>query len=650
MTERGSPTSTLASHAAKRGRSRDARSVPGLLACSALLGCATLLGGCESVPRVDLSKGDFARGRDALARSLSDDRSSRNYMLSRLSLGILHLADGYPRSAEIVLNETFDVLRTQGINADKTVASIVFSEGVRFWKGEPFEQALAFHYVAVQKAMMGEWDNARAAASSSLFLLQDFGVNERGESLSTLEIAQRAVQAQEDGDPTYLDKGYQPIRTDFALGYVMTGLANQALGRIDEANDNYARSIEVAPSIEPVVASLRAGGFNTVLVVDAGEGPAKRQYGPHGSLARFEPVSPSRNEPLAVEIDSQARPELEHSSAPWPVVEDVNRMARDHKWNNMEDVRQAKATVGTALLATGIALAASGGNDDDGGTRQVVGLALAGLGGLMMAGAGADTRHCEVLPQRTYLIPLSLPPEPSIVRLFPGRGSPRQNDAGQSQARFPAIVLRDLSGPRPGEPIQLRYVRLASGRSAPAWALSERLFYANDFTAERVPGDELPFILGGSCVRRPSPETMRRYHEAGFLLDMTSNDLANLYRDEGIQLDYGEAPGVGRSGETSEEAAREAYMADTHVLEGGRSLIPPLPGSAGYQRLFCQRHRPYEARSDRVRELARQLRPRADPSEPESSERDRRRPRRGLFGKLLSHQEARTEQHLERNP
>ncbi len=38
-----------------------------------------------------------------------------------------------------------------------------------------------------------------------------------------------------------------------------------------------------------------------------------------------------------------------------------------------------------------------------------------------------------------------------------------------------------------------------------------------------------------------------------------------------------------------------------HVLEGGKSMVPPLPGSAGYQRLFGEAHPPYRPVSDALK-------------------------------------------------
>lgn len=540
-----------------------------------------VLPACSSLPRVNVESGEYGRAREVLRGSLPSDRSDRNYMLARLSVGILDLADGKPEIAEDVFNETFDVLRTQGINADKTVASAVFTEGVRFWKGEPFEQAMAFHYIAVQKAMQGEWDNARAASNSSLFLLKDFGENERtGKRYSTLEIAQKAEQIDQrkgkgKGDD-FIDRGYQPVRTDFALGYIMAGVSSLALGREDEARDNFTRALEVDAGLQPLIDRLKPGTFNTLLVVDAGRGPQKVQTGPYGALSAFQPIW--RSDRAGLSVSTRGPADDAADSGTWPVVADINQMSQDHKWNNMEDVRLAKGTLGAALLAGGVILASDDDNGKDNSSTQAAGLILAGVGAYLLATSGADTRYCEMLPQRTYVVPLMIDAPNTTVRL----------DAGGNRG---GMVLTGLAPPPPNNPIALRFVRLNFGPGAPQWALAGRVLYANDRTGPSgADGDALPYILGGTCVRTPSEEVLSYYQAAGNLTDFTLADLRELYRLEGIALTRTD-PGFG----------------GRHVLEGGVSLATPLEGTAGFARLFCQPHRAYRPNSERVEQLAEQF-------------------------------------------
>ncbi len=143
-----------------------------------LFGALFFLTGCQKpmrTPTAALGRGDYTQPRVNIYDDMQPKRSDRAYLLDRMRVGVLTLADGYPRSAQTIFEEVYDVLRTRGINKDKTVASVVLNEDVKIWKGEPFEQALALAYYAMVQAELGSWDNARAAANGSLFRLRDFG-------------------------------------------------------------------------------------------------------------------------------------------------------------------------------------------------------------------------------------------------------------------------------------------------------------------------------------------------------------------------------------------------------------------------------------------------------------------------------------------
>lgn len=541
--------------------------------------CVVALAGCSSAPdrrlRPLVTRGEYARAAARIESTMTDKRADRNFLLDRMSLGILRLADGYPQAAEAPLLEVFDTLRTQGINDDKTVAAAVFGEeGVIFWKGEPFEQALAFTYIAIQRAQNDQWDNSRAAAGSSLFLLKDFGENERGGRKSTRDIAEEAVRREQaDRDSDYLDKGYTPVPTNFALGHLMAGIANIALAegspdREAEARDHFREAFTIEHALRPIADALVARQANAVFIVDYGLGPRKTRYGPDGALARFAPVTSSDSRPLHVYLNDKP-------PAAFPIACDVNLMAADHMWNNFEDVRQARSAIGQAMILGGVVTTASSGGD----TGGWIGLGLI-LGGLLTrAGAQADIRHCETLPQRTYIATLWLPPGESTVSFEV------PDDSG---AR---LTLPGITPPDPLQPLKMFYVRLPAQDIPQDWAISGTPHYAGDEAGRGVDGDELPYILGGRCVRRPSARALKRYHEAGYLTDLTSADLEDLYRREGIDI--------------SDRAPRGHE--GMHLLEGGRWLGAPRPGSTGFARVFCRQHAPYQPRSQIVADLAREL-------------------------------------------
>ncbi len=608
-----------------------------LVAATAAAGCAKPN---DRLVLRQVEAGEYGQAREALSGRLDENRTSRGFLYERMMLGLVCLADGLPAAAEPTFDEIYETLRTQGINADKTVASVVLNERIKFWKGEPFEQALLFVYVAIQKAMMNEWDNARAAAANSLFLLKDFGSDPSGLSKTTEQIARDAVAHEQDPSPKkprktkkqgnqgedYLDEGYEAAETTFVLGYLMSGVANAVLGRegdpdrVKEADEQFDKAAQIAErmhrreqedlrairrglgelrgpdadeaaarraadgreaslsqervlesaagDIAALVKRLKSGRFNTIFIVDYGLGPTKEAYGMDGAFSRFvQRCGWTGREPLSAAVDD--RPPLSV-----PAACDLNAMARDHRWNNMEDVRRAKSYLGTALLAAGAGVAASG-RDEYG-----VGAGMMLMGMAMKASARADTRHCLILPQRVYLVPLNISRPRSTVTL----------QVGQDAAS--RMVLPGIDPPTGPSRVQLRYVRLTPTRLPADWATGGRILYANDQHGGRVAGDDLPFILGGRCVRLPTSEVLSHYQQAGRLMDLTLADLQNLYREEGIELEPQSAGGLpGR-----------------HVLEGGDSLVSPLAGTAGFVRLFCREHAPRRPRSAAVRTLMKRVR------------------------------------------
>jgi hypothetical protein len=287
-------------------------------------------------------------------------------------------------------------------------------------------------------------------------------------------------------------------------------------------------------------------------------------------IADFDPCLESTPSPLIVRIG-------DGPAITVPIACDVNRMAGDHRWKAFEGARRAKSYIGTAMVAAGAGVAAYGVQRDNGGAA-IAGLVIAAAGAYMKAQAHADTRYCEVMPQRYYVVALKANGRDPIHLEVDG-------------APHSALKLVGLGEPSSAT-AQFRYVRLVSAApAAPAWATSGRVLYASDW--EPAAGVvKLPYILGGDDVRFPSEEALSEFQSQGFLQGMSLSELQDLYRAEGIAVepDVSRVPGL-------------------HVLEGGKCLLPPMPGTTGFARLFGQQHPPYRPSSKLVRELASQLKP-----------------------------------------
>lgn len=542
---------------------------------SPLLAVLLLLPACAA-PRDDeaiiemIRRADYGAARARLIETAPSNPNDRGYMLDRAAFIPLAVADGVPGASHRTAERVYEFLRTQGLNDDKTIGSFVFGEGqTRIWKGDPFEQAMMFHFIGMLDGLRGDWGNLRAAEAESLFLLRDFsrvtgGARTRAAQRDALLRAAPPPGAA--GEPDSIGVAYEPSASDFELGYAMKAIACRELGEPNELNESVDRLVQVAPRLRDFGELIRSATYNTVLVVDAGIGPEKIATGPDGVYADWRARSRSDEAPLAVRVGE--------SSSEFPVVTDINRLADDLRWNNLEDLRKAKSAIGTGLLIGGTAVAAS--SDDSAARYAGLGAAVAGL--LLKATARADTRHCLALPQRVYIALLDLRGAPAVIEL---------QIAGRPESR---LVLPAVP-PGPDRGLVLRAARLPE--RAGAWASAGVVRYGNDASGAiaRDGREALPWILGGRDVRTPSESVLADYRRAGLPGAISLNDLIGLYKAEGISIEgvTGDAP-IG-----------------PHILEGGAWLYTPLPGSTGFARLYAREWPHYTPRSARVRELASSL-------------------------------------------
>lgn len=543
------------------------------LVCLLLMaGLLTALSACTQGYHADarllnlVSRAEFGQARGILTTQTPEPTHHRNDLLVLTKQGMLAMADGIPDAADRFYEPVFDILRTQGLNDDRTTDSIFVSEeGVRIWKGEPFEQAMTLAAMAENDAMRSDWGNMRASILNAMFHLRDYS-------------KVPSVHAN-NPDETI---GYVPVETNFALGYLLEAIAALELHRTADAGDALAAALAIDPTLQPVVETLQHGQYDTILIVDAGLGPRREAIGNAGTAIAYVPRSPSDSAPLGVTIGNAAS--TDDPDAPiwhWPVACDVNEMALDARWQSLQSIRQFKAGLGQAMQLGGLILASTGdtqGGDDD-LARLGAGLSLVALGAIAENNARADTRHNELLPQRVYIAPITLgqyvgPVQVSVL-----------NHPGWHMTLF------GLEHRRPGEHL-VRYVRLPTREVS--WAHAPAILYGNDISGP-IDHPTLPFILGGLDGRTlDGPYTqsiMHDYELAGLPVDITFEDMQDLYRQEGI----------------TQYPLDDQRLVTGHVFEGGHSLYTPYAGTTGYTRLVAHRHRPYEPHSSALNELRQRI-------------------------------------------
>lgn len=443
-----------------------------------LLACCTLVG-CQSGYSADpaaamLARGDTSRARVDLALRADDPKAGRERLLYEVQAMHAALLDGLPESASRRVEYVYDTLRTQGLNANNSPDLFLVNEqGVRFWKGEPYEQAVALSLVSIADMMTGRWGNARAAAIESL----------------------QRLNADDDSR-----------KTEFLLGRLLAGVANRQMGRAQEAAEHFDAARAASDRVRALADELERGSYDALLVIAAGRSPARTAAGGDGTEVVFRDRSPSDAKGLRV---SDAK-----GSALWPWTTDLNAMARDHRWTGLDAGRRSKAAAGNVLTAGGIAVAAS----SDESAAQIAGAGAALIGLIAKSNARADTRYDDLLPQRFYLVPIKLGLEPPTLQIE-SSGS-RLRPLGLRPSQDGSLAVRLLRWPE---------------ASATGWADSGRLFYATDVTGP-LQAPTLPWVLGGRCVRTPTRALMAEYYRAGLPDSVSYEDLIELYRAERIDL------------------------------------------------------------------------------------------------------------------
>lgn len=497
-----------------------------------------------------VSRAEFGRARGVLATQ-AEPNNTRTDLLNATKRGMMALADGLPDAADRDFAFVFETLRTQGLNDDRTTESIfVNEEGVRIWKGEPFEQAMAYTAIALADGSRGDWGNVRASAENALFHLRDYTETD---SENTDEIE------------------YESIASDFALGYLLKGIAALEMSRREEAEEALAGAVKADATLASVRDVLLGGRYDTILVVDYGLGPRREAVGSGGVAVRYSPRTRSDNAMVSVTVAS--------STERFPQVCDVNAMSRDARWQSRESIRRFKQGFGDVMLAGGLVLASTGGTGgDDDIARLAAGAGMMLLGAIAQSNSRADTRHNELLPQRVYVVPFTLGGYEGPVRVQV------DNHPGS------LMTLHGLHIREPGETV-LRYVRLPIDRVD--WATADTILYANDATG-KLDQPTLPWIMGGRDARFPTQDVARDAEAAGLqtasatdpIID-TLGEIRELYRAEGITL----------------FAPDDTRLVTGHMFEGGHSLYTPLPGTTGFTRLFARVQSPYRPETDQLREF-----------------------------------------------
>jgi tetratricopeptide (TPR) repeat protein len=374
-----------------------------LLKVIAAVAATCLLGlgaGCNSTPQhvqeavVLYNVSDYA----GAAKLLKPDTLKKNesFVLNNCRYGSCVLAAGDLAGAQQAFLAAYEVIN--GVNTNnggRTLGATLVFEGVKVWKGEPFERAMAHYYLGLTYLILGDYDNARAAFRNSLFKLREYATDDKKQP----EASQ-----------------YKEFESKFALGYFGLGFCYLRQGNAQAAADNFKQAAVLRPELAPAIAEVQKPETNVLIFVDYGQGPIRAGKGWYNEESAFGPTPQEVGPILAAGAMLDGQP----VTGPYHYdMLDTLAMAQDQKWQDIDTIRKTKAVIGTGAMAGGAGLAAYGAE------RHDTGLALAGVG-VALAGAAlaassqADLRYWEMLPRTVYVLPLHATPGDHVFQVQVG--------------------------------------------------------------------------------------------------------------------------------------------------------------------------------------------------------------------------------------
>ena len=383
------------------------------------------LAGCDTTPRnqreaiIEYQTGDYSVSAQMLKANIA--KKDENFVLNNVRFGSAAIASGDLPGAEESFMAAYEVMNGVKTNdGGRTMGAAMVYEGIKVWKGEPFERAMAHYYLGMIFLLKNDYNNARAAFQNSLFKVREYA------SKDDLE-------------------HYKEAESNFALGYFGVGFCDLRMGKIDLAQANFKKCVEIDPGLAQLCNDVQKPSMNTLIFVDAGMGPHKEGKGWYNEESAFGPTPAEVGPipPVFVTCDGGA---VNDPKIPYATV-DTLAMAQQQHWQDIDTLKKVKAVLGTGMMAAGTGMAAYGAHEHNEGMMWA-GLGTAVAGALVSASSTSDLRSWEMLPRTVYIVPAAIPPGQHTIMV----------QAGGSQSAPLQTVVRPKAPAQPSDNVY--YFRL----------------------------------------------------------------------------------------------------------------------------------------------------------------------------------------------
>lgn len=303
-----------------------------------------------------------------------------NECLNHMRIGLKALKKGDKQLALPAFDNALLTIESFFVNTEgaQKARSLWYEEGMKDFKGEPYERVMAYYYRGLGYMDEGDYENARASFKSAI--LQDSFAEE------------------------------EQYRADFALVVFLEGLAAKMAGDKEGAEASFAELQTLRPDFK------LPARFNTLFIVESGNAPRKVADGPgHAELKYFRGRNFTEKKAL-LKVDGASPQQC------YP-MEDIYFQASSRGGRQIDKIlkdkvvfRQTNLAIGSTLSETASTVMLLAPLTGDQGAVQAVAGGLAIIGGIQQvialnAKPHADIRFWDNLPDTVHV---------SLQQLAPG--------------------------------------------------------------------------------------------------------------------------------------------------------------------------------------------------------------------------------------